>query len=109
VLGGLYWTSPGATAKDALGALVVGFALGWTLTDFVFNVLNSVGDSSPGEQVPVAFVEQLKGAISFKVVEGPARGVKFTCSRSAWGPIGFHTPSFEIHRGRLGLWWGKLS
>jgi hypothetical protein len=109
VLCGLYWISLDAMASRALAMLVGGAAFGWILAGSIYNVVNSVGDSSPGQRVSVAFVEQLKGAISFKVVEGPARGVKFTCSRSAWGPLGHSTPAFEIHRGRLGLWWGKLS
>jgi hypothetical protein len=72
-----------------------------------FQLCNCLHDSSPATVVDVEFVT-LARRVTFRVAEGPQDGREFECGRFTWGEIGGVKHRFELHQGRLGVWWGRL-
>lgn len=94
--------------KTQLFLVVWAAVASWWLVLFGINLLNSIGDSSPATHVAIELVAQPKGMVRFRVMDGPAAGVTFSCAKSEWGPIGGARHKLELHSGRLGWWWGRL-
>ena len=93
-----------------VGAIAVwGVISGAAIANTALAVINCAGDSSPGEEVTVRIVRDDRFRVHFRVVDGEHAGVVFSCGKSTWNLRDDRPRAFVMHRGRLGLWWGRLT
>ena len=80
---------------------------GFSVGHLALNIVNSVGDSSPGQAAEIAKVEWQHVGVLIRIAQ-PDAGAEFRCGKSKWQSVDTEGKRFHIHRGRLGLLWGEL-
>ena len=115
--------------KGVLGLTAFGALGGWLWGPQLLIVFNCAGDGSPGIRVEAHEVEYIQsyrrpgsqvrfdvrvrasGVAQPPLSDVPPPGVVFRASSSSWlSAVGSNqaTRPFEVHQGRLGLWWGRF-
>ena len=97
------------TPQVLLAGLVWGIVAGAAVANTALTVINCAGDDSPGEVATVRIVRDARFRVHFQVVDGPHAGIEFSCGKSVWNLRDDRPRPFVMHRGRLGLWWGRLA
>jgi hypothetical protein len=115
--------------KGVLALAVFAAICGWLCGPQLMIALNCAADGSPGRVAEARFLEYVHrerrrpgSDVRFELVPSPGTageaslrpppGVVFRSSQISWGAVdsvdAVQQRRFEVHRGRLGLWWGRL-
>jgi hypothetical protein len=80
--------------------------MGATTGPLALHFANCFHDESSGTTVDVKSVRYNGPSVEFRITSGPEAGRQFEVSKGNWP----NTPQIrmELHRGRLGLLWGRL-
>lgn len=95
------------TPRLLAAGLVWGIVAGAAIGNTALTLINCAGYSSPGETVTVRIVRDARFRVHLRVVDGQHAGLQFSCGKSAWNLRDDRPRAFVMHRGRLGLWWGR--